>query len=417
MSAAVRAIARKSPSDLLLVCSLTLAIAGAIPFTSADGVLQPLTRGAFLAGGYMALALAARQSGTGITAAWRHFPLPLAAFLLWCCLTSLWSVNVPTTVLRITESAVTFLYFQSFVFLLALGSRSIADCANVLAMAFGASVIMGLLVNAIMFGTPFHFWLNPDVPDRPRFTFGFLHPLATGDMLAIGILATLFTSWHLAPKILSIIALFALLRLSDSTGARFAVLALIPVIFLLYGQKPVHHAVRFLMAALVACLILLAMSMYNTDLVIFGGATEDNTRLLTLTGRVQIWNAIFQNGLASSPFGYGFEAARFVIGPLIGRSYHAHNLYLNVLVETGAIGFILFSVLLLTWLSRLVRYGTLFPWILCLYVLLISVNNPGMFTKQSIMLIFLASYYLPAFFPRRPLRSTLWTSDPQTAPA
>jgi O-antigen ligase len=391
----------------LLCVSLFLAIAGAIPFTANEGLLQPITRAGFLAAASAVLALAAQQGHVSATAAWRYFPLPLAAYLAWCALSTLWSESPDTTVVRLAEALVTFLYFQSFIFVLALTVPSIRDCAGVIATASVAVAAFGLLVNSAMFGTPFHYWLNPDVPDRPRFTFGYLHPLAAGDVLAIGILCGAFASWRLLVKVLVGACLFQLLAMTDSTGARLAVLGMLPVILLLHDGHPMRSAQRILCASLVACLALFALINSGADVALPFAADESNARLFTLTGRTQIWTAIFENGLASTPFGYGFEAARYVIGPLMGRSYHAHNLYLNVLVETGVVGFLIFLALIVCWVWRLATHGSLLPILLAAYVLMLSMNNPGMFTKQTIMLLFLLSYWLPAFFPRQQLQAAL----------
>jgi O-antigen ligase len=385
----------------LLCASLTFAIAGSIPFTAVDGAMQPVTRTASLAAAFALLTVAARNSGLSVTAAWRYFPPPLAGFLLWCAFTVAWSVSPSVTALRISESILTFIYFQSFMFVMAFICTSMRECARVIAVAFVATAVIGLLVNAGMFGDPLHFWVNPDVPERPRFTFGYLHPLATGDILAIGILAATFSPWTLATRLAASAGLFGLLLLSDSTGARFAILAIVPVCLLLSGNSLTHHAWRILACGAAGGLALLALVGMGAEIPSLGGTSAEDARLLTLTGRVQIWNAIFTNGLASTPFGYGFEAARYVIGPLMGRSYHAHNLYLNVLVETGAIGMVLFCALLAAWLWRLVNYGTIFPWALLAYALLLSISNPGMFTKQSMMFVFMLSYFLPAFYPRQ----------------
>ena len=382
-----------------LAISLFFAMAGSIPFTPSEGVLQPFTRAAFMVVAYSVLVLAARSDRRSVTAPWRIFPVPLAAYLLWSMCSIGWSLNPANSAIRIAEAVLTFLYLQSFIFTIGQSCKSIAGIAQIIAVAFLGVSAFGLAVNVALFHTPLYFWVNPDVPERPRFTFGYLHPLAAGDILALGVLGAAFAPWRLVAKLCAAAFLFFLLTLSDSTAARFCVLALLPMAYIVGGQNAWHQSWR-------AASIAGAMAIGAAVLVALGKGqladltSPDNARLFTLTGRVEIWKIILNNGLATTPFGYGFEAARYAITPLVGRSYHAHNLYLNVLVETGIIGFVIFLFIILQWFRRLLNHGEIFAWTLMAYVLALSMNNPGMFTKQTIMFAFLLSYHLPALYPR-----------------
>jgi O-antigen ligase len=387
--------------------SLALAIAGNIPFVETDSLLQPMIRAVFMFFAFTILANTARAKGHGISGTWRYLPSTLLAFLAWCALSVLWSLSSHDTILRVMETSLTFLYLQSFVCVALVFYRTLDEVAGLLASAFLIAVIIGLLINLGLFGSPLHFWLNPDVPERPRFTFGFLHPLATGDILALGILTTVFSSWKNLTKLLVCLAFYVLLHFSDSTGARLAVLGLVPSILLLRGGNIGVISKRVFAACFV--LVLTIIIIFSSDMLWVTDIGQQSNRIYTLTGRVQIWNTIFDNGLASTATGYGFDASRYVIGPLVGKAYHAHNQFLNVLVELGLIGFSLYLTILASWVWRLVNYGTLFPAVLCIYTLLLSINNPGMFTKLPIMLAFMISYFTPLFFPRQ-LRDSIHRS-------
>jgi O-antigen ligase len=383
-----------------LCVSLFFAMAGSIPFTASEGFLQPFTRAGFMAVAFLLLVAAARGSGLSVTASWRLFPVPLGAYLLWCVCSVGWSLSPATSAIRIAEAAFTFLYLQSFVFMLGQTCKSIAGVAQIIAIAFLAVSVFGLAVNIILFHTPFYFWVNPDVPERPRFTFGYLHPLAAGDILALGVLGVAFAQWRVAAKLGLAGFLFILLTLSDSTAARICVLALLPVGYIVSGQDAWRQSWRIakvISAIILGVMVLIAVGKGQ----LFDLANPDNSRLFTLTGRVEIWKIILNNGLATTPFGYGFEAARYVITPLVGRSYHAHNLYLNVLVETGVIGFFIFLFIVIQWAWRILNHGEIFAWTLMTYVLVLGMDNPGMFTKQTIMFAFLLSYHLPLLYPRQ----------------
>jgi O-antigen ligase len=387
--------------SLWLSASLALAMVGNVSVNDGDSFQQPALRAVFLVLAFGSLVLAARRAGLSVSATWRFFPTALLGFLLWCGASILWSVSGTSTALRITESSATFLYLQSFVFIAALVCDGSKEFARLVAISIVAAVLAGLMINAILFGTPMHYWFNPDVPERPRFTFGFLHPLATGDILAIGILAALFAEWQFWWKVLVVAGLSALLLLTDSTGARFAILGIVPLVILLNGDDQAWRWTKFLAASLAIAVGALVFINYFYDAPIVGKFDQQNERLLTLTGRVTLWKTIVDNGLATTGFGFGFDASRYMIGPLVGRAFHAHNQFLNTLVESGMVGLALFAVLVASWIWRLVKTGGLFPVALCVYVLLLSVDNPGIFTKFPIMLAFMMSYSLPLFFPRQ----------------
>jgi O-antigen ligase len=403
-----------SAVGLWLTASLTMAVIGNIPVSDGDGIQQPALRAIFLLMAFGSLVLAAQRVGLSVTAPWRFFPVVLAGFLLWCAASVLWSVSAISTALRITETSLTFLYLQSFVFVAAITCASSKELAKLIAISFSTAVVGGLAINVLIFGTPFHFWLNPDVPERPRFTFGFLHPLATGDILAICILATVFSDLRLWLKILIAMSAFVLLQTSDSTGARFAILGIVPLVLLLYGDSQSWRWIKFFIACMLFAISALIFIGYFFDSPTMANFDQQNARLLTLTGRVTIWKAVINNGLAFTGFGYGFDASRYVIGPLVGKAYHAHNQFLNVLVELGIVGFAVFAALVVLWVWRLVKSGGLFSVALCVYVLLLSINNPGLFTKLPVMLVFMVSYYLPLFFPRQ-LHQGLLLASVQTA--
>lgn len=400
----------------LLVFSLVVALFGTIPFVSSMGFIQPGSRASFLGFSGVLLYISARLSGASMSAPLRLFPPVLAIFLMWCAVTIAWSADREASTLRIIETALTLGYLQIAVFVVAGVCRSSRDVAAVVAQAVFFAAIAGLLLNTVLFGTPFHYWINPDVPERPRFTFGYLHPLAAADTLAIGLLATVASNWRLMIKAFAFVIMFGLLALTDSTGARFAVVALAGIWALFSGRHPLRLPVRASLLALAAASLLLVMFLSPQFAGPLGEIVTPDARQVTLTGRVQIWGAILDNGLASTPLGYGFDAGPVVIGPLMGRAYHAHNQYLNVLVELGGIGFIVFLAVIGALLYRLIRFGTAFPIMLGVYTLLLGFNNPGMFTKLPNMLAFMLALLLPVLFPRLPRPTTPQAAHFQSAP-
>ena len=267
-----------------------------------------------------------------------------------------------------------------------------ADIAAVVSWALLASILYGLFLNTLLIGTPFHFWLNPEVPDRPRLVLGYNHALYTGDIIALAIIAMFFTRWSKLIVIMCSGGLLYLLILTDATAARFMVLPCLLIAFVDAGRGFGGKIGRtVLLSAFSVALISLAI--LDPSLL---GQTGQNQRYETLTGRTAIWTAIFGSGLAETMLGTGFDASRPAIQIIYGVAYHAHNQYLSVLVELGVVGAFLFVIVLISWFLSLAKNLSGFQISFGLYALAVSMSNVGMFTRINMMIPFALSFFLNA---------------------
>jgi O-antigen ligase len=374
----------------LLVASLFFILAGNISLAGDQGSASTaIIRAAGLACGLGCLFIAvARQPDTRINAVvvWL---IPFAAFLAYCIFSAAWSLQPSATLIRSAETAITIIFAALWAHVAIRQSASARDVCSWIAMAVVGVALYGLFVNTALFGGPIRIVISEE-SERARFVFGNLHPLAVGDILAIGTIAAIMSAMRLVPKALALVVLLPLLYLTNATGAILLVAA---VTAAYVGARSVH---RTGIARAIILLPFAAMTAYFAVAIAFAlelpltQKIAEDQRIWTLTGRTQLWAAIWQSGLATTWFGTGFDAARNAIMEIFGIAYQVHNQYLAILVELGYLGMALFIPMLIIWLIPIIKSQSLVIGCFALYVLGINMDNASMFTKT--WLIFLTVF-------------------------
>jgi len=192
---------------------------------------------------------------------------------------------------------------------------------------------------------------------------------------------------------------------SDSAAALIVSILLHGMIFLaliwLKFREKIRKSHYFIF---IAVLIFASFILYlNADY--FLGIFNRNT---ALTGRVPMWGYLFETYLSKRPFlGYGFNAFwyidsyRVAIGKAAGYPdpiVIADNGFIDILINTGYIGLILFLIFYFGAWWRSIKYASkakdingLFPVILMTYTALANVSWSVMFENESFfMLVMLA---------------------------
>jgi O-antigen ligase len=374
----------------LLVASLFFILAGNITLAGDPGSASvAIIRAAGLACGLGCLFIAvARQPDTRINAVVLWLT-PFAAFLTYCVFSAAWSLQPSATLIRSAETAITIIFTALWAHVAIRQSASARDVCTWMAVAVIGVALYGLFVNTALFGGPIRIVISEE-SERARFVFGNLHPLAVGDILAIGTIAAIMSAMRLVPKVLALAVLLPLLYLTNATGA---ILLVVAVTAAYVGARSVH---RTGVARKIILLPFAAMTAYFAVAIAFAlelpltQKIAEDQRIWTLTGRTQLWAAIWQSGLATTWFGTGFDAARNAILEIFGIAYQVHNQYLAILVELGYAGMALFIPLIVIWLVPIIRSQSLVIGCFALYVLGINMDNASMFTKT--WLIFLTVF-------------------------
>jgi O-antigen ligase len=379
----------------LLILSLFFVLAGNISLAGEQGSASTaIIRAAGLACGVgCLLVVASRQAGMRI----EHLALwlsPFAAFLMYCTFSAAWSLQPGATLIRSAETMTTIVFAALWTHVAVRQGTSDKDLCTWIALAIVGVALYGLFVNTTLFGGPIRIVVNSEESDRARFVFGNLHPLAVGDILAIGAIAAVMSALRLFLKLLALALLLPLLYLANATGAAILVAAISAAYI---GARSVRstgvaRTIILLPFAMLTAYFAVAIA-FALELPVTQRIMEDQ-RIWTLTGRTQLWGAIWDSGLASTWFGTGFDAARNAILEIFGIAYQVHNQYLAILVELGYIGLALFFPLLVIWLVPVIRSRSLVIGCFALYVLGINLDNASMFTKTWLIFLTVFCYVL-----------------------
>jgi hypothetical protein len=380
-------------SRLLLIVSLFFILAGNIPL---DGDQQSpaaaIIRAAGLACGAGCLLMAWAKQGRDLKIESLAISLsPFAIFLAYCTFSAVWSLQPSVTLVRSAETMTTIMLAALWTQVAILQGSSERQLCTWIAVAVVAVALYGLLVNAALFGAPIRIVANNHESNRPRLVFGGLHPLAAGNILAIGTVATIMAGFRLVLKAFVLMLLMPLLYLTNATSAMLLV-AIITVTYL--GASAVRSTGMartiillpvVVMTAYFAITIAVALELPVTQKII------ENQWIWTFE-RTLLWGAIWELGLASTWLGTGFDAARNAILEIFGFAYQVHNQYLAIMIELGYVGLALFTLVIAIWLIRIIKSGSLVLGCFALYVLGINMDSASMFTNSWLIFLMVFCY-------------------------
>ncbi len=258
---------------------------------------------------------------------------PAIAFLLFALLSLLWSATISV--------AVAFAYWccvaadlTIVVLLLRTGPVDLNSFSLMRGYVWGACLIAVIT------------WASPTMQDLRPGNDDFFSPNAIALICAFGVfLAQLLGRskrfWNLAAIFLAI----TLLR----TLSKTTIVAFVSGEALLLMRDAAITRRKLLMILLSAGLVVAAFwRLIQAYFVVY---TTTGNEAETLTGRVGVWDYVFERSLEQPWFGHGFHSFRNVIpnfGPF--EPWHAHNELLQLFYAYGAMGILLFFMV----------YGSLF---------------------------------------------------------
>jgi exopolysaccharide production protein ExoQ len=252
---------------------------------------------------------------------------PAAAFLLFALCSFVWSATVSVPVAFAywcgvaADLAMVVLLFRT-------GPVDLMSSSLMKGYVWGAGVIALIT------------WLSPTMPDLRPGNDDFFSPNAIALICAFGVFFAQYLSrserqWNFAAILLAI----TLLRtLSKTTIVAFAVAEA----FLLMRDRAISR--RKLLAILVSSGLVVA-AFWRLIQAYFEVYTTTGNEAETLTGRVGIWDYVYEQSLEKPWIGHGFHSFRNVV-PAFGdfEPWHAHNELLQLFYSYGIVGLLLFVV-------------------------------------------------------------------------
>ncbi len=270
------------------------------------------------------------------------------AFIVWACLSSLWSLDPDAAIDRV----VTYLQLAIMVWLLAQYAQSGDEQRGImLAYIMGAwFVVAQLFLGYALGGTVFSFEVFPG-----RFTSMGYNPNDLALTLAIGIPFAwyVFTTSSGLGSLISVAympAAFAGILLSASRGGAFAAvvaLLVLPVgFFRMSAGRKMTVALAAVAAVAIALVVVPERSWDRLKTIDDTASTQWSAEGLENLDMVNTRVAIWKEGLEMferRPFlGVGTGGYLNVVAPIQGERRVAHNVFLSILVELGLIGLVLF---------------------------------------------------------------------------
>ena len=252
---------------------------------------------------------------------------PAVAFLLFALCSFVWSATVSVPVAFAywcgvaADLAMVVLLFRT-------GPVDLMSSSLMKGYVWGAGVIALIT------------WLSPTMPDLRPGNDDFFSPNAIALICAFGVFFAQYLSrsersWNFAAILLAI----TLLRtLSKTTIVAFVVAEA----FLLMRDRAISR--RKLLAILVSSGLVVA-AFWRLIQAYFEVYTTTGNEAETLTGRVGIWDYVFEQSLEKPWIGHGFHSFRNVV-PAFGdfEPWHAHNELLQLFYSYGIVGLLLFVV-------------------------------------------------------------------------
>lgn len=371
----------------MLLGALTLGafmrVGQADPLSSIGGpqsFYEPVLLGVVLA----ALVPLAASASTWSLAA--RAPIWMAlAYSLWAMLSFGWSLEPLLTFGKSFELFVTLVICLLFV--VAVKEAGLSHrFYDVVAWAAFLVIAAFLIGNVLLYGTPLYMHGDLGVPDRQRLWLIYTHPLVSGDLAGLGLLACVVGAMRKRWKLLQI-GLFGSVLLLTNSRAGIIAAALALLVWLVTRTKSGEASPR---RTLMLATLLSAASAGAVLLVV---NNDELLRLLpvdvlSLDGRVGLWQRVLDFAFADpihALAGYGYFASRFLLLDVYAWAGHAHQTILEVLLTTGIVGTVLvFSFMVSTSLVSLRSTAILSVWT---YVLITSFDNPTLFAPTAPMVI------------------------------
>ncbi len=310
---------------------------------------------------------------------------PVFLFLLWGCLSLIWSINIYNSILALPL----FLAGPILFFVINNFTRQQKSIDKLLLIIIIIGFCFGIYGILQYFGIDFSFWAGNVRRQRVMGLFGnvnyFAEYLIFPLSLTVGLILSKNKSYNKLFLFLAMISMGLTLLFTFTRGSYLAIVLTITVMLLLYFKSAANAQIKdsykriillFLLLAIVALALIYIphpLNRNNTTLEKLRSRVtiETLTSSNSILRRIAIWKCtqmmikdypILGSGLGTYAYHtLKYQAEFFAIGNNRdiyphGKAVQAHNEYLQLWSELGAIGLLIFLWLIISYYRYLLKY-------------------------------------------------------------
>lgn len=307
---------------------------------------------------------------------WRRLPWFAVLYVVWAVASLLWSAYPSATALTLLLLLTTTVQAM-FVGAVLTWRELIRAIASALKWILGLSILFELWVSLVWGGPilpgfvrpeagvhydPIVYWSRDNLFDGGRIQglFGNANPLAYAALLAMIVFAVRFASRAPRRTLLALwflLAAFLFVRAGSATAslAAAAVVVVLAAVLLMRTTRRPGGRTRFYLAYAVV-----ALGGLTTLWLLRGSIFSALGRSADLTGRETIWAAVWERAVEHPWHGWGFSTPWVPTEPHFdgwivdhGETVmQAHNMWLDVFLQLGAIGVALIALTMLAFVWR-----------------------------------------------------------------
>ena len=316
----------------------------------------------------------------------------LLLFGLWAAASSFWSPNVVLALGKsfglllsiIVASCISYVAYQQKLPLI----KSVQAAALLL-------IGFLFLVNWYYYHEFLHYEL---INEQSRLVLGYNRPNVSSVYLSLIILCSVYQILYEKGKkfplmqvlVFLVTSILVVLTLSRTTLMSIVLGIFFLVLFRFPSKK--FRLALFTSVVLFGLLPILVLSFMNPSSGI-GNFVLGDSDLLTLNGRIPLWQLAIDSLKDSLLIGNGYFSSRYILMDTFPWGINSHNSFLEVFVTTGAIGLFLIALFYLSCLSLFIEKNTFpFPVVYFLVITFESLTGAKLFIPGFTM--FLATLFV-----------------------
>jgi exopolysaccharide production protein ExoQ len=311
--------------------------------------------------------------------------LPCALFLIWLFATTLVSPN-PTYTAVSAFTIFACVVFSAYMF-------SIFDMVDVFTTVVLAIMLFCAVSIVVYFVLPefghYVYWVNEERFVSPRLAgiAGSANNMALVAAFGLVVTGLYYREFHAMNRLFvpaSVLLCGAALLMTNSR----APLAMVCVILLATYAFTWKRLYAGLFLLSVGILLLAVVLPFGQDTLLKAvSRSGDIGEVTSFTGRTEIWYGVLKLVEMQPWMGYGYASSVFVLPQYVNEigftTSHAHNLMLQLLLTTGWIGVILFTLAIMGVILRAIVYRDRIAFAMIAFVLLNGITESSGFTTLA----------------------------------